>query len=122
MAKKFVAKFDASIIIIIFIYHTRTEHKIQKLNSVNESMEGYQRSYSSLNWLPILIKRNYLTWIVIIIIITLFNFRDTQSTCTDCSCTSTGQHGPVAALTIGLRGSSPSPQFLIQPLQNFCVK
>jgi len=56
MAKKFVAKFDASIIIIIFIYHTRTEHKIQKLNSVNESMEGYQRSYSSLNWLPILIK------------------------------------------------------------------
>ena len=69
MAKKFVAKFDASIvIIIIFIYHIRTEHKIQKLNSVNESMEGYQRSYSSLNWPPVLIKRNYLTWIVIIMI------------------------------------------------------
>jgi len=69
MAKKFVAKFDASIvIIIIFIYHIRTEHKIQKLNSVNESMEGYQRSYSSLNWPPVLIKQNYLTWIVIIVI------------------------------------------------------
>jgi len=24
-----------------FIYYTRTEHKIQKLNSVNKSMEGY---------------------------------------------------------------------------------
>ena len=58
MAKKFVAKFDASIvIIIIFIYHIRTEHKIQKLNSVNESMEGYQRSYSSLNWPPMLINK-----------------------------------------------------------------
>ena len=26
---------------IIFIYHTRTEHKMQKLSRVNKSMEGY---------------------------------------------------------------------------------
>jgi len=49
------------IIIIIFIYHTRTEHKIPKLNSVHKNMEGYHRSYSSLNWPPMLIKENYLT-------------------------------------------------------------
>jgi len=47
------------IIIIVFIYHTRIERKIQKLNSVNKSMEGYQRSYSSMNWPPMLIKQNY---------------------------------------------------------------
>ena len=29
---------------------------------------------------------------------------------------------PVAALAIGLRGSSPPPRFLLQPLQNSCVK
>jgi len=48
------------IIIIIFIYRTRAEHKIQKLNSVYKSTEGYQRSYSSLTWPPMLIKQNYL--------------------------------------------------------------
>jgi len=32
-------------------------------------MEGYQRSYSSLNWLPMLIKQNYLAWIVITVIV-----------------------------------------------------
>jgi len=32
-------------------------------------MEGCQRSYSSLNWPPMLIKQKYLTLIVIIIII-----------------------------------------------------
>ena len=37
------------ITIIIFIYRTRTEHKIQKLNSVHYSMEGYRRSYSYAN-------------------------------------------------------------------------
>jgi len=31
-------------------------------------MDGYQRSYSSLNWPPMLIKQKYLTLIVIIII------------------------------------------------------
>ena len=36
-----------AIIVIVFIYHTGTKHKIRKLNSVNNSMEGYQRSYSS---------------------------------------------------------------------------
>ena len=46
-------------VIIIFIYHTRTEHNLQKLNSVHKSMESYQRSYSSLNWPPTLIKQNY---------------------------------------------------------------
>jgi len=30
-------------IIIIFVYHTRTEHKLQKLNSVHKSMTGYQK-------------------------------------------------------------------------------
>jgi len=46
------------IIIITFIYHTRTGHIIQKLNSVNKSIwEGYQRSYSSPNWPPMLIKQ-----------------------------------------------------------------
>ena len=30
-------------IIIIFVYHTRSEHKLQKLNSVHKSMEGYQK-------------------------------------------------------------------------------
>jgi len=30
--------------IIIFIYHTSNEHKIQKLNSLHISMEGYQKS------------------------------------------------------------------------------
>ena len=30
-------------ITIMFIYHTRTEHKLQKLNSVHKSMEGYQK-------------------------------------------------------------------------------
>jgi len=49
------------IIIIISIYHTRTEHKTQKLNSVNKSTEGYQKGYSSLNWPPMLIKQSYLT-------------------------------------------------------------
>jgi len=49
------------IIIIIFIYHIRTKHKTQKLNSVHKSMLGYQRSYSSLNWPSMLIKQNYLT-------------------------------------------------------------
>ena len=49
------------IVIIIFIYHSRTEQKIQKLNSVHKSMEGYQRSYSSLNWPSILVKQRYLT-------------------------------------------------------------
>jgi len=48
------------IIIVVFIYHTRTEHKIQKFNSVNKSMKGYQRSCSSLNWPPMLIKQNHL--------------------------------------------------------------
>ena len=48
------------IVIIIFIYRTRAEHKIQKLNSVYKSTEGYQRSYSSLTWPPMLIKQNYL--------------------------------------------------------------
>ena len=33
-----------------------------------------------------------------------------------------GRERAVAALAIGLRGSSPSPQFLMQPLQNSCVK
>jgi len=47
------------IIIIVFIYHTRIERKIQKLNGVNKSIEGYQRSYSSMNWPPMLIKQNY---------------------------------------------------------------
>jgi len=55
------AEYCTIIIIIISIYHTRTEHKIQKLNGVNKSMEGYQRRYSSLNWPPMLIKQNYLT-------------------------------------------------------------
>jgi len=59
-------------VIIVFIYHTGTEHKIQKLNPVNKSMEGYQRSYSSLNWPPMPTKQNYLTWTVIIIIIILY--------------------------------------------------
>ena len=54
------------IITIIFIYHTITEHKIQKLNSVYKSMEDYQRSYSSLNWTPTLIKQKYLTSVIII--------------------------------------------------------
>ena len=45
--------------IIIFIYNTRTEHKIQKLNSVNQKYGRlYQRSYSSFNWPPMLIKQN----------------------------------------------------------------
>ena len=36
-------------IIIMFIYHnSKTEHKLQKLNRVHKSIEGYQRSYSSL--------------------------------------------------------------------------
>jgi len=45
--------------IIIFIYHTSNEHKIQKLNSLHISMEGYQKSNRSLNWPPMLIKQNY---------------------------------------------------------------
>ena len=38
-------------------------------------MEGYQRSYSSLNWPPMLIKQNYLTRIVIITIIMIIQTR-----------------------------------------------
>jgi len=49
------------IIIITFIYRSRTEQKMQKLNGVNKRMEGYQRIYSSLKWPPMLIKQNYLT-------------------------------------------------------------
>ena len=40
-------------------------------------MDGYQRSYSSLNWPPMLIKQKYLTLIVIIIIIIRGNTDDT---------------------------------------------
>jgi len=54
------------IIIIIIIIHTRTEYKIEKLNSVHKS---YQRSYSSLNWSPMLIKLFNMNSVIIIIIL-----------------------------------------------------
>ena len=41
-------------------------------------MEGYQRSYSLLNWPPMLIKQNYLFWHFFVIIITTIRIKITS--------------------------------------------
>jgi len=50
------------IIIIIFIYHARTEHKIQKLISVHKSMAGSNRK----NWEQELKNKNWYCWEVMV--------------------------------------------------------